>query len=310
MPTGAQEKKEFWLAYEGGGSKTRILLGDTSGQVLGRELGGGASQLYVTTESYVRTTRPMLLRLKKQAAVLGGSVTTVGLAAPMHFEAVQAMLSEVFDDVEIVHTGEGELGLAQYDLCHGATLIAGTGASCYCLDERGHEVVVGGFGPQFGDEGSGYWIGREGISAVFCVADARGEVTLLQDMARTHYRVDKIQEMLNLVDSGGHVSGPAVASFTPHVVDAAREGDGVARHILARAGGHLGRLVLDAAGLSKMRCRPIPVVPTGGVFGAGGLILTPMKRVLKRSGIAFDVFPPVLEPAQGLFNIIASRLRR
>ena len=299
--------KEFWLAYEGGGSKTRILLGDTAGTIVGREVGGSASQLYVNATAYARATRPMLIRLRKRATEAGGRVTTVGLAAPMNLTAVEGILRDVFGEVRLVKAGEGELALAHYGLRYGVSLVAGTGASCRCVDERGRQVSVGGFGPQFGDEGSGYWIGRQGVSATFREGDGRGEKTSLTGRVRAHFRIQEPWEILGFVDSGGHVAGPLVASFATEVVAAAREGDPVARRILARAGRHLGRLVLAAVGRSKIRHRPIPLVPTGGVFGAGHFVLTPLKRILGGSHGQFEVLPPVLEPAQGLFQIIAMR---
>jgi len=304
---GADDRRELWIACEGGGTKTRVLLGTPSGEVLARETGGTASSLYVRGPAFARSTRPMVGRLRKAAGRAGGVVTVVGLAAPMNVEAAEALFREVFGGVELVRAGEGDLALAQYGLRCGVSLVAGTGACCRCLDERGRQVTVGGFGPQFGDEGSGYWIGREGIAAVFREGDGRGEVTALTARARAHFGIDNIWEILRRADACGHVPGPVVASLAGAVAEAARAGDGVSRRILSRAGAHLGRLVLGSAGQSRLRARPIPVVPTGGVFGAGHLVLTPLKRILSRSGTAFEVMPPVLEPAQGLFNIIAMR---
>lgn len=48
----------------------------------------------------------------------------------------------------------------------GILILAGTGSIALGRDERGRVARAGGLGPQNGDEGSGYWIGREYLRRV------------------------------------------------------------------------------------------------------------------------------------------------
>jgi len=296
--------KELLLALEGGGTKTRILLADGEGAVLAREYGGPASPLYTDKAAYAQELRPCLARLKGVAQRVGGRVTRAGLAAPMHRDIVEEAIRAAFGPIEIAHAGESDVALALFGLDWGVSLVAGTGASCRVRTADGALVSRGGFGPQFGDEGSGYWIGREAVAAALRAADGRGPPTLLGDAICDCYSIKRVLDVLEFIDRSGHVPGPRVAALTPAVFAAARQGDAVAKGICRRAGRELGRLVVattEAAGLAE---GPAPVAPTGGVFHGGGLVMTPLKRVLRDSGVPFDVHPAAAEPTEGIVRLL------
>lgn len=300
-------RKELWLAIEGGGSKTRLLLSDTARNILAREIGGTSSGLYVQApdyEAYAGRMRGLLRNIKASADAVQGRVTAVGLAAPMVQELVTKLIREVLGEVTCVFTSEAAVALACHDLTSGVSLVAGTGASCVALNEQGEGAGCGGFGPQFGDEGSGYWIGREAIAAAMREKDGRGPKTALSPALCAFYGIGHIMEIYTFRDPGGHVSGPKVASCTPVVFETARSGDAVAQTVCRRAGHALGHTIVATVQRAGLVERPVPVVLTGGVFNGGALILTPLKRVLRRSGIAFRVFPVVTEPGEAIFKII------
>ena len=60
----------------------------------------------------------------------------------------------------------------------GVVLIAGTGSIAYGVNHDGFAARAGGWGYVLGDEGSGYWIGRQALAAVVREADGRGPKTL------------------------------------------------------------------------------------------------------------------------------------
>lgn len=298
---------ELWLAFEGGGTRTRILLADPSGTVHAREDAGSASPLYVAPADYAREVRPLLKRLERRARALGGQVTAAGLGGPMNAALVQAMVQSVFGPIEVVCSGEAEIAHALYGLTYGASLVAGTGASCRCVDEQGQGVSCGGGGPQFDDVGSAYWIGRAGIAAAMRSLDGRDSKSALEDAVCRQFGVERPWDILRMVDLNGHVPAPRVAAFARSVSETADGGDVSAGRILNEAGRALGKLVLATVRKSSLRIRPIPLVLTGGVFNAGRWVLGPLRRVLSASDTAFKVYPPVPDPTAGLINIIAAQ---
>jgi len=61
----------------------------------------------------------------------------------------------------------------------GIVLVAGTGSGAAGRDAAGRAARVGGHGFLLGDEGGGYWIGREAVRAALRAADGTGPSTAL-----------------------------------------------------------------------------------------------------------------------------------
>ena len=302
--TGIGSMNELWLAFEGGGTHTRMLLADTELRVIAREVGGPASPLYARPRPYARQIRTRLDRLKWAAADAGGRVTVAGMAGPMMASLVEDLIQTAFGKIPVIREGEMEIALALYDLSHGVSLVAGTGASVRAINERGKTIGFGGLGPQFGDEGCGYWIGREAIAAAMRARQNREPDTLLTDALCAFYEIGRIHDILKFCDRSGHVPAPKVAACVPVVFDIARESDAAALRICRAAGRALGRLAVAVTERSGTRKRIIPIVLTGGVFHGGPLILRSLTEVLRKSRFRFEVYPPVPEPTVGLLKRI------
>lgn len=299
--------KEFWLAYEGGGTKTRMILAEPGGKVVAREVCGSASRLYTTPGMYARTAQTRLKRLKRKADEATGKVTAVCMGGPMRADVVAASIRSVFGDVELSHVGEFEIAMAATGVREGVLVVAGTGASVHAVDEQGRHGGFGGLGPQFGDEGSGYWIGREAIAAAMRAHQGRGCSTQLTERLTVHYGIGNIMEILRWCGHSGHVPGPKVAGCVPCVFEAAWAGDTVAREICGAAGQALAELVSVACEQVGIKRRPVPVGLTGGVFNGGELILEPMKAELETVATDFELQPPVPEPVEGMLKILDER---
>lgn len=165
------------------------------------------------------------------------------LAAPTAADELADALSSrwrmpacVTSDVVTAHLGA--LGGAA-----GTILVAGTGAVAWSLSPDGESRLADGLGPDVGDRGSGYWIGRAGISAA--IGDAGSSPTTLTGRWRTHTGSLATAALdTGSLDTGGPGPGgeldepltvAAVASFARVVLDAADDGDRVADAIVARA---------------------------------------------------------------------------
>ena len=292
------------LAFEGGGSKTRILLADCSERIYASEVGASSSRLYIEPGRYYRETVRLLRNVKGVADRESAKVRVAGLAGPLDWPLATRAIRSVFGRIPCVLTGESDIALALHNLDMGVALVAGTGSSCRALNERGAAVTCGGFGPQFGDEGSGYWIGCEAVSAVVKANDGRGPKTQLTQRLLEYLDISDLWDIHRDPDGSGHLFPPRVAAFTPQVFEAARAGDTVARRICREAGRHLGELVVATAQQARIATRPIPVALTGGVFNGRQLVMVPFRKVLKESGLPFRVYPPVSEPAMGIIKLL------
>ncbi|MVU81422.1 ATPase [Nocardia sp. ET3-3] len=158
----------------------------------------------------------------------------------------------------------------------GVVLAAGTGAVATAVDDRGRFTRVDGWGPLLGDEGSGGWIGLEGLRAALRSHDGRGPRTALVDAVGERYGI-AVHELPNLL---GRQDNPAstAARFAPAVAAAATT-DETAAAIMTAAGHALGRSVLAAVEQSGLR-PPVPCAITGGLVNLGAALLDPLDRAI------------------------------
>ena len=300
--------QKMLLAIEGGGTKTRMLLAYATGEVVASERGGPASGLYVQRDAFARETARVLKDFKQTAATLGGRVAQVGVAGPMDRDLVKRLAIETFGPTPFMEAGEGEIALAMHDLPWGVAVIAGTGASCRAINERGDQAGCGGFGPQFGDEGSGYWIGREGVTAALRVGDGRGPGTILADNVCEFFGVARVWDIFRFAEGSGHIPGPRIAAFAPYVFKAMLDNDYAAQKICRQAALTLSHLAIATARRLEWNGPTVPLVLAGGVFNAEQQIVRPFKQALAHGktppNTSYKVYPPVPDPSPGILKLM------
>jgi glucosamine kinase len=139
----------------------------------------------------------------------------------------------------------------------GIVVIAGTGSGAAGRDAAGRTVRVGGHGYLLGDEGGGYWIGREAVRAAMRAADGTGPATVLTAV------VQRAFDSLTGAEQQVHrrpTDRELLARLVPAV--AAASGDAEADRILAGAAGHL----VDLARAVRDRLGELPIAGVGGIF--------------------------------------------
>lgn len=210
----------------------------------------------------------------------GGPVTAIGIgaagaeaapaAARLLAERVAARWSApaaVASDVLTAHLGA-------FGGAPGTVLIAGTGAVAVGIDDDGERRRADGWGPWLGDEGSGRWIGQQGLVAALRASDGRGDPTALADDAAGLAGGPGALPAL----IGGPDAARRLAAFAPTVLRRGAEGDPVGAAIVAEAARLLAR---TAAAVTPA---------AGGVAVVGGLaddagFLNELEAALRDAGL-------------------------
>lgn len=141
----------------------------------------------------------------------------------------------------------------------GIVVIAGTGSNAAGRAADGRSARVGGHGFLLGDEGGGYWIGREAVRAALRGADGLGPPTGLGAVVEAAYGGLGAAERLV---HEAPTDRATLAGLLPAVTATAAAGDPEATRILTEAAGHLGDLALAL----RARLGDLPVALAGGVF--------------------------------------------
>src|SRR5207237_10017789 len=99
---------------------------------------------------------------------------TRGLSIPGRRESLMLELSTRFAGAEVRVSNDALIALwGALAGRQGVAVLAGTGSIALARSEDGREGRAGGWGYLLGDEGSGYWLGREAIAAYLHVLEAR-----------------------------------------------------------------------------------------------------------------------------------------
>ncbi|MEJ8543755.1 N-acetylglucosamine kinase [Brevibacillus borstelensis] len=147
----------------------------------------------------------------------------------------------------------------------GILVIAGTGSIAFGVNKAGETARSGGWGHRVGDEGSGYWIGKQAVTAVLKAADGRGSQTALIDLLLPHIGLSHVEELFNWT-YGSQCSVEKIGELSLLVSQAADRGDKVALGILEKAGEelfHAARAVMERLGMDN---EPFKMILQGGVL--------------------------------------------
>jgi glucosamine kinase len=272
------------LGVDAGGSGSRAVLASDGRVVQRYELGPLNVLLHADALNRLATLIGSS-RAERVGLGLAGVRTqddAERIAAALH--ARTGVMPTVRDDSEAALAGAFRGG-------PGVVVIAGTGSGAVGRNAAGVGARVGGHGFLLGDEGGGYWIGRQAVSAALRAADGTGPPTRLTDLVHDAFGdlADAVHEVhTNPADRG------LLARLVPAVAACAEGGDAEAGRILADAADHLARLVTAV----EARLGAGPVAMVGGIFGVG-----PVRERFVAATAAVD---PAEPPEMGALLLVGT----
>jgi glucosamine kinase len=302
----------FVLGIDAGGTKTVCLLADGDGQVRASARGPGANlqslgELEVEKVLHEVMERVLAEQTSPPAAICLG---IAGVDRPHDNTIIRGIMRRIGHKtpVLVVNDALAALVAGAGDEGPGIVLIAGTGSICYGRNEAGRAARAGGWGYILGDEGSGWWMGRQALSAVMRAGDGRGPATQLTARVLEHFGCAGVSDLVHEVYYRDTRRG-AVAGLSGVVQGAADDGDVVARQILSDAADELALAARSVATRLEMRGLQFPLVLSGSLFR---FVPTLLSDVLVRlAEVAPRSQPRVLdvEPAMGAVRLALAEAR-
>ncbi|HUP44454.1 MAG TPA: BadF/BadG/BcrA/BcrD ATPase family protein [Thermoanaerobaculia bacterium] len=295
---------KHFIGVDGGGSKTAALVIDENQQPLGHGLAGASNHLRVGIETATRNIeRAVNIALVEAGiAIRNVDYAYCGIAGadhPAHHQRVVDSLRIFFPGGNFIVDTDARIALTgAVGFGSGVVVISGTGSVAFGRNESGEEGRAGGWGPTIGDEGSGYAIARDGLSAIVRAHDGRGKKTKMTEMLCYDYDMCSPEDLPRFVYATT-THADDIARYGKLVIQAALQGDEVANEILDRAGRELGECVLAVARRLNLSGSGFPVAYVGGAFNAGELLLGPMKQTLDREAPGAALTKPTHTPVEG-----------
>jgi glucosamine kinase len=266
-----------------GGTSTRIVVVGPDGREHGRGITGGGNP---TTDpagaaaAFGDALRAALsgvdaARVKASVVGVAGGSALRTPAVATHFDRVwtEAGLTcspGYVADLEVAFAG----GTPASD---GAVLVAGTGAAAGSLTDHRLTRTADGHGWLLGDDGSGFWLGREAVRATLRTLDAGGNPGALVDSVLRELVADRTERQRDrVIQAVNSRPGVRLSALAPLVTAAYRTGDPQAQSIVERAAAAL----LATLGLIRDPAESTPIVLAGSLAGDASPVGAELRTLL------------------------------
>jgi N-acetylglucosamine kinase-like BadF-type ATPase len=310
----SNSRQNLVIGVDGGGTKTAVQIAsvaqDGSIEIMGEGYGGPSNVRAVGAE-HAKTNLDVAI----DAAQAAAGTTTVDYAvlalAGSSLPDVQEVIAEwagrrrLAGRTDIVHDAEAVLTVG---IRHGrgVGLIVGTGSVAMGKNSKGEQAVIGGWGHWFGDHGSGFDLGRRALAAVADAVDGIGEQTTLANKITQRLQVDDPREIARKLSIAVDTR-QEIAALAPLVINAAKNGDDVAKSIVDA--GAAATAALAMATVSRLQLgNDAPLALAGGIACSGEYFRERLLGQLTTLGFTPDPLSVVNKPVEGSLIMARDRL--
>jgi glucosamine kinase len=304
---------EIVIGVDGGGSKTRVLVGTAEGEVLATLDGPKSAVSPGQAARSADVIADLVTRALGEIAQPGTVFPRVlycGVAGTGREEerrALHAALDAKELAEEVVIDSDGLI--AMYDAFEdraGILLVVGTGSIAYGRSPAGEIVRCGGWGPAFGDEGSGGWIGKRALGIVAASSDGREPATALLFPILAATQCEDIED---LIPWAAAADARAFATLAPVVFSTAAAGDQRASALITLAA---EELVLHIRALARQlftdERAAVAVALSGGLMDRGSPLRKRLEQRLKSAVPGANLRSEEVLPARGALRAAARRI--
>jgi glucosamine kinase len=304
---------EIVIGVDGGGSKTRVLVGTAEGEILATVDGPKSA---VSPGEAVRSAdviAELVTRALGEIAQPGTVFPRVlycgvaGVGREEERRALHAALDAKELAEEVIIDSDGLIAMYDaFDDRAGILLVVGTGSIAYGRSPAGEIVRCGGWGPAFGDEGSGGWIGRRALGIVAASSDGREPATalLFPILAAT-----QCEDVEDLIPWAAAADARAFATLAPVVFSTAAAGDQRANALITLAA---EELVLHIRALARQlftdERAAVAVALSGGLMDRGSPLRKRLEQRLKSAVPGANLRAEEVLPARGALRAAARRI--
>ena len=304
------------LAFDGGNSKTDILLVRADGQILGSARSAPFQPYLAGDAGALAALEPQVHELLQRAGLSRATHAAASLAnadRPEEERAFEAAIVErgwavsatvVNDTLAVLRAGTTD-GI-------GVAVVCGAGINAIGVDDSDGVVRFPALGPLTGDWGGGQGLAQQVMWWSVRSEDGRGPATALADAAAAHLGFGTATECA-LAFHSGLLRDEQMHELVPLLFAVAESGDEVAKDIISRQADEIVTLVRVCVERLSFATESIPVVLGGGVLAADQPLLieavvTGLLQVSPRCAPQVLHAPPVMGAAvQGLDFLTGSR---
>ncbi len=301
----------FVIGIDGGGTKTAAIIANLHGDILAEHTAGPSNFQIIGVEETARVLFSLIHSCCDSVGCAVGDISamTIGLTGAGRPVDQQRMKDgflqyaaqkknrlrgvKIESDARIALEGAFKGGA-------GIILIAGTGSIAFGKDAKGNVHRVGGWGRILGDEGSGYFIGKAGMSAVTRHLDSRTPATKLSALVAKKFGFKNQTDIIAAV----YKNNFDLASVAPLVLNAAERGDRICQAIVNIAvielETHVCALLTKLHTNSRRTVRQkLPLTFIGGLIANETLLAKLLRKRLAEALPEIQIIKPMAPPVYG-----------
>ncbi|VUD67309.1 N-acetylmuramic acid/N-acetylglucosamine kinase [Thalassocella blandensis] len=296
----------MYLGVDGGGTKTAFTLVSDTGAIAGHYVDSTCYHIDVGMNTARDIIHRGIAEVFNQASIDKSALTYAFFGLPAFGEdsstiqALQALPLGALDAGQYSCDNDMVNGWAAgFGGKDGINIVAGTGSIAYGK-RKTLSARSGGWGDLFGDEGSAYWIGRQGLQAFSKMSDHRQPKSRLYTLVKEFFSVEEDLEISGIVLNQWQGQRSKIAELSKVVHAAALQDDAIAKQILSDAGQELANIV--AACCDRLAYSPaekVSISYSGGVFRAENLVFNAFRKTLQELIPHHDICPPMYSPDVG-----------
>lgn len=197
----------YFLAIDGGGSKTQALCADETGQIVGEGISGPTSLAVTNAGAAGFNLREALRQATEKIPPNSEFMTAAMGLAGMDVKTEEDLANSTFASVlvpyrlkKMVLVNDIVIALMSgTDAPNALALISGTGSNCYGRNQQSEMAKSSGMDWLLTDQGSGYAIGRATLRSAVKSYDGRAPKNLIEQFVCEHFRITTIGELKSKV---------------------------------------------------------------------------------------------------------------
>jgi N-acetylglucosamine kinase-like BadF-type ATPase len=312
--TAQNNKNQFVIGIDGGGTKTTVALADLQGKIISQVISGISNPrnigIKAAAANIAAGVKEVLKGIKKP------EILSVFIGLPAVEEEYKNKKSRIIAELKSNKSAKATLNskitvasdqLVAFrsgtDSQNGIMIIAGTGCAAHGWRD-GREAKANGWG-WLADEGSAFWIGQKTFQSILKSFDDRLPDRTLEKIALEQLRLKKLDDLVDFAYANPAKHIPMLFRVCTVAAD---KGDNIAREILMTAAKEISLSVFDIAEKMDFKDR-VPLVFVGGAFRSGIILETAKQEIRRRHPDLFEFIIPA-DPVVGAVKLALENIKK
>ena len=299
---------EYIVAFDGGGTKTRMIVGDLEGHLVYDKITTGSNITSMGDGPFKKVIgglfEDMLIALSlRRCDIKHIYLGLSGADLESDYKRLNKACKNLFKEIPFTVTNDAWIILRSgLNKPYGAVCICGTGTNSAAINKLGHKAILRSLSYILGTYGGGLEIAREALHYAYRADELTYRDTILKtEIPKLFGRTD-MTDCVELLYPIRQLSKKELGSITPLVMKCAMAGDEISIKILKKVARHIALQTVGVIKQVEALHDTLPVVVGGRVFDTNApvFIKTFTETLLKECPKAY-VVKPQFHPVVGAY---------